>query len=237
MKLPHVLANEASCRVAEKAGFAAGGDHARLVPAARRVQSTSTCTPGWRVGMTAIEHVEIAAGRLQLRPPSPSEAADALAMLLDPDVAAVEPGPTGPGSTSTRRAAWCRRGADWSDGSHATFSVLDADDRAAARQRVAAQDRPRAAGRRDRLPRRAVGTRPGRRDRRARRGDPVGVRRPRPGAHRGLPRTWPTSRPAGSPRRRAIRCEGTLRQSYVYGDGQRYDEHLHARLASDPAAA
>jgi RimJ/RimL family protein N-acetyltransferase len=29
--------------------------------------------------------------------------------------------------------------------------------------------------------------------------------------------------------------EGTLRQAYVYGDGMRYDDHLHARLASDPA--
>jgi RimJ/RimL family protein N-acetyltransferase len=29
-------------------------------------------------------------------------------------------------------------------------------------------------------------------------------------------------------------CEGTLRQAYVYGDGMRYDDHLHARLASDP---
>ena len=27
--------------------------------------------------------------------------------------------------------------------------------------------------------------------------------------------------------------EGVLRQSFVYGDGERYDEHLHARLASD----
>jgi RimJ/RimL family protein N-acetyltransferase len=31
------------------------------------------------------------------------------------------------------------------------------------------------------------------------------------------------------------RLEGTLRQSYVYGDGRRYDEHLHARLAGDAA--
>ncbi|HEU4421033.1 MAG TPA: GNAT family protein [Pilimelia sp.] len=29
--------------------------------------------------------------------------------------------------------------------------------------------------------------------------------------------------------------EGTLREAYRYGDGQRYDEHLHARLATDPA--
>ena len=28
--------------------------------------------------------------------------------------------------------------------------------------------------------------------------------------------------------------EGLLRQSFVYGDGQRYDEHLHARLVTDP---
>ncbi|MFI7022048.1 GNAT family N-acetyltransferase [Micromonospora sp. NPDC049900] len=27
--------------------------------------------------------------------------------------------------------------------------------------------------------------------------------------------------------------EGTLRQSHRYGDGRRYDEHLHARLATD----
>lgn len=28
--------------------------------------------------------------------------------------------------------------------------------------------------------------------------------------------------------------EGTLRQSYRYPDGRRHDEHLHARLATDP---
>lgn len=31
-----------------------------------------------------------------------------------------------------------------------------------------------------------------------------------------------------------FRWEGTLRQSYVYGDGSPHDEHLHARLADDP---
>jgi RimJ/RimL family protein N-acetyltransferase len=34
--------------------------------------------------------------------------------------------------------------------------------------------------------------------------------------------------------RAGFRLEGTLRQSYRYGDGQVHDEHLHARLASDP---
>ncbi len=37
--------------------------------------------------------------------------------------------------------------------------------------------------------------------------------------------------------RLAVRCgyllEGTVRQSYVYGDGLRHDEHLHGRLATD----
>lgn len=28
--------------------------------------------------------------------------------------------------------------------------------------------------------------------------------------------------------------EGTLRQSHLYGDGARHDEHLHARLRTDP---
>ena len=38
--------------------------------------------------------------------------------------------------------------------------------------------------------------------------------------------------------RLALRCgypvEGTLRQAYAYGDGVRHDEHLHARLRTDP---
>lgn len=40
--------------------------------------------------------------------------------------------------------------------------------------------------------------------------------------------------------RLALRCgylvEGTVRQSYVYGDGLRHDEHLHGRLATDDVA-
>jgi RimJ/RimL family protein N-acetyltransferase len=39
----------------------------------------------------------------------------------------------------------------------------------------------------------------------------------------------------------AARCsfpaEGTLRASYLFGDGRHHDEHLHARLATDPAPA
>jgi RimJ/RimL family protein N-acetyltransferase len=34
--------------------------------------------------------------------------------------------------------------------------------------------------------------------------------------------------------RAGFQVEGTARQSFVYGDGRRHDEHLHARLATDP---
>jgi RimJ/RimL family protein N-acetyltransferase len=78
---------------------------------------------GW-ADATGIEPVEIAAGRLQLRPPRESEALEALAMLLDPEVVQWNPAPGVHDEDSAR--AWCRRGADWSDGTHATFSILDA---------------------------------------------------------------------------------------------------------------
>ena len=74
--------------------------------------------------MTGIEHVEIAAGAWQLRPPSAGEAEDALAMLTDPLTVRFNAAPSVVDLASAR--AWCERGADWSDGSHATFSVLDA---------------------------------------------------------------------------------------------------------------
>ncbi len=35
--------------------------------------------------------------------------------------------------------------------------------------------------------------------------------------------------------RAGFRWEGTLRESYVYGDGRPHDEHLHARLVTDAA--
>jgi RimJ/RimL family protein N-acetyltransferase len=72
----------------------------------------------------AIEPEEIAAGRLQLRPPHEGEAADTLAMLLDPDVVQWNPVPGVHDEDAARD--WCRRAGDWTSGTHATFSVLDA---------------------------------------------------------------------------------------------------------------
>jgi RimJ/RimL family protein N-acetyltransferase len=182
--------------------------------------------------MTSIEHVEIAAGRLQLRPPSESEAADALAMLLDPDVVLWNPGPERLDLDEAR--AWCRRGADWSGGGHATFSALDATtgrllgnvslhriDREQQDAEIGYRVAPWARGQ-------GVAT-----------------------AGLGAVSRWAfatldlvriearhavvnvascrVAEKAGFP------WEGTLRQAYLYGDRKRYDEHLHARLASDPA--
>lgn len=75
-------------------------------------------------GKPAIEHVEIAAGAWQLRPPSAAEAADALAMLQDP--LTVRWNPASSVVDLEAAQAWCARGADWTTGDHATFSVLDA---------------------------------------------------------------------------------------------------------------
>ena len=74
--------------------------------------------------MSGIEQVEIAAGAWQLRPPSADEAVDALAMLHDPLNLRYNDAPTVVDLETAR--AWCVSGADWSDGTHATFSVLDA---------------------------------------------------------------------------------------------------------------
>jgi RimJ/RimL family protein N-acetyltransferase len=77
--------------------------------------------------VAGIEHVCLAAGPFQLRPPAANEAADALVMLLDPDVAQWNPAPDVVDIDAARQ--WCLRGGDWSSGDHATWSVLDASGR------------------------------------------------------------------------------------------------------------
>jgi RimJ/RimL family protein N-acetyltransferase len=71
--------------------------------------------------VSRIEHVTLTAGALELRPPRPDDAADALAMLQDPDVLQWNPGP----ETLTLETVrdWLVRGADWADGSFAVWTV------------------------------------------------------------------------------------------------------------------
>jgi RimJ/RimL family protein N-acetyltransferase len=240
--LVHAVGNSASCRVAARSGFAYEGLHRSVLDHGDGVlhdvhvharladdpPGPAAPAPG---AAQPIEPVEIAAGRLQLRPPTDADAADALAMLQDPDVARWNQGPDGLDLDVAR--AWCRRGADWSSGEHATFSVLDATsgrllgnvslhqiDRAEGDAEIGYRVAPWARGR-------GVAT------------DSVAaVSRWAFGAldlvrielaHAVLnPASCRVAEKAGYP------LEGTLRASYVYGDGRRYDEHLHARLASDP---
>lgn len=67
--------------------------------------------------------MELLTDRLLLRPPVAEDAADALAMLQDPETVQWH---------AARRVVdlasavdWCERGADWSSGSHATWHAVD----------------------------------------------------------------------------------------------------------------
>lgn len=239
--LLHAVGNVASCRVATRCGFAYEGTqrqsldhgdgirhdehrHARLAgdPPGRAPAAPADRPP--------IEPVEIAAGRLQLRAPSVREAEDALAMLSDPDVARWNPGP--PDLDLAAARAWCERNADWSAGSHATLSALDAVsgrllgtvslheiDPEQSTARIGYRVAPWARGS-------GVAT------------DAVtAVTRWAFGAlglHR-IELLHAAANPASCrvAEKAGYRLEGTLRASYRHGEAPHEDEHLHARLAAD----
>lgn len=180
--------------------------------------------------MSGIEHVEIAAGRLQLRPPAEGDVPDLLVLLQDPDVRVWNPPPGTVGRDDSR--GWQQLAADWSGGDHATFSVLDATSGRLAGTvslhkinlgqgdaEVGYRIAPWARGQ-------GIAT------------DALSAMTRWAFASIDLvrievchavvnPASCRVAEKAGYP------LEGTLRQSYVYGDGRRYDEHLHARLATD----
>lgn len=173
-----------------------------------------------------IEPVELTVGDLLLRPPDGDEAADALAMVLDPETVRWNPVASVVDLATARQ--WCERLADWSDGDHATFTVLDTGrlvgtvslhkidhDRGGAEMgyRVA----PWARGR-------GVAT------------ASVRVVTDWAFARLGLRRVQLFHAVANEASCRvAVKAgypvEGTLRSGAVYGDGVRHDEHVHARLA------
>jgi RimJ/RimL family protein N-acetyltransferase len=183
-------------------------------------------------GAHGIEPVEIAAGWLQLRPPSEGEALETLEMLLDPEVVQWNPAPTVVDEEEAR--AWCRRGGDWSGGSHASFSVLDATtgqllgnvslhhiDRDAATADIGYRVAPWARGR-------GVAT-----------ASLAAVSRWATAAL-GLVRIQifhAVANPASCrvAEKAGYVWEGTLRASFVGSDRQRYDEHLHALVTATEA--
>ena len=182
-----------------------------------------------------VEPVELTSedGRLLLRPPRRSEAAAALSMLRDPDVALWNPAPAVVDVASARD--WCDRGADWAAGGHATFSIVDATDPSTYLGNVSLfelhLDPAHAQG--------SIGYR-------------VAPAHRRKGVATAALRTataWAfrdvrlfrlqlfhavDNRSSCSVAERGgYQLEGVLRSGATYGDGLRYDEHLHARLAND----
>ena len=173
----------------------------------------------------------IETGRLVLRPPRADEAADVLEMLRDPDVRRWNPAPAVVDLDSA--ADWSRRGADWSAGDHATFSIVEAGsgaylgvvsvhsiDPAQSDAEIGYRVTPRARGR-------GVAT--------------EAVAAASAWAFSNLPLARiELAHAVDNPSSCAVALragyplEGLLRSSFVYGDGRRYDEHLHARLATDP---
>ena len=242
LELIHDVENVGSCGVATRSGFALEGVErgALWYPDGRvsdqhRHGVLATDPPGRAAGgrpATGIEHVEIAAGAWQLRPPSAGEAEDALAMLTDPLTVRFNAAPRVVDLASAR--AWCERGADWSDGSHATFSVLDATTgRLAGNISLWQVDRHR-----QRTASIGYRTAPWARGQGVATAGVGAVTRWAFGAL-GIERiALPHSVDNVASCRVAEKCgylaEGVTRAAYREPDGSRDDEHLHARLSTDP---
>jgi len=177
-----------------------------------------------------IEPVELTVGGLLLRPPDARDAADALAMVTDPESAVWNPAPAIVDVETARD--WCKGLSDWSSGDHATFSVLDADsgrllgnvslhkiDPDQSIAEMGYRVGPWARGR-------GVGT------------ASVRVVTDWAFARLGLHRVQLYHAVANVASCRVATKAGylneaTLRSAAVYGDGRRHDEHLHGRLKED----
>ena len=173
----------------------------------------------------------IVTDRLLLRPPMAIDAAGAWEMLSDADCRRWNPARSVVDLASAAR--WCADLADWSGGDHASWSVLDRQTEAflgtvsvhsvnpsQADAEIGYRVSPKARGR-------GIAT--------------EAVTAATVWAFENLslvrielahavanPASCAVALRAGYP------VEGLLRASFVYGDGRRYDEHLHARLVSDP---
>jgi RimJ/RimL family protein N-acetyltransferase len=181
----------------------------------------------------AIEHVEIAAGAWQLRPPHPREAEDALAMLADPLTRQWNDAEDVVDLATARE--WCERGADWSDGRHATFSVLDATTGRLAGNVSLWQidlERTRSAWVGYRTAPWARGQGVATTALLALTGwafGAVGIERI------SLPHTVGNDASCRVAEKAGYRLEGVMRGAWREPDGTRLDDHLHARLNTDPS--
>ena len=172
---------------------------------------------------------------LVLRPPAEEDAAAAYELLNDPDVKLWNPGRECPDLETA--AAWCRSGADWSDGSHATWHAvhpdtgamlgnvslfaIDTDDRVAKiGYRVMPSARGRGVARQmvDAVTRWAFESR--------------GLMRVQ------LEHSVPNVASCRVAEAAGFVLEGTARSAYaVPGTERREDAHIHGRLPTDPGLA
>jgi len=250
VNLQHAVGNEASCRTALACGFSAEGlirsvipagddrfddahQHGRLAgdPAGPLpIESEHGGSGSTGASRAAVTPTELVAGRLQLLVPDPDrDAADVVAACADPEIARWNAGPT----DLAAGRAWCMRRADWSDGTHASWIVREATGGAlvgavSINQVIAAQLAcdigywvARAA--------RGQGVASGSVAAATRFGfEAMGLRRIQLYHAVENVASCRTATSAGYAQ------EGLLRQSFRYGDGEFHDEHMHARLVTDP---
>jgi RimJ/RimL family protein N-acetyltransferase len=179
-----------------------------------------------------LEPVEIVVGRYRLRPPSPREAGDVLAMAEDREIRLWN-GLAEVGDEESART-WCERWSGWNGGTSALWGVFDAveakvlgtislfeiDMRNSCAEigyRVApwARGQGVATTALMSVANWAFGT--------------LGLTRLQ------LMHGLENRASCRVAEKSGFVLEGVLRSSYRYGDGELHDEHLHARLASDPA--
>lgn len=175
----------------------------------------------------------IATDRLLLRHHIAADAEEALAMMQDVETRRWNPAGRVIDLPSAR--LWCAENADWTDGTHATFAFVDAGSgRYAGSVSVHSIDQEHADA--------EIGyrTAPWARGR-GFAGEAVTAASAWAFQNLDLVRIELVHAVANAAscaiaNRAGYLAEGVLRQSFVYGDGVRYDEHLHARLASDSVA-
>jgi RimJ/RimL family protein N-acetyltransferase len=182
----------------------------------------------------SVPAMELMTGHLLLRRPVEEDAADALAMLADPEVVRWNPAPSVVDVETAR--AWCARGADWNDGTHATWHAVDrSTGRLVANCSVFEIDRDHATAK--------IGYRVAPWQRRRGVGsEVVAAVAGWSFAGLGLARIQLEHAVAnvGSCKvawNAGFVLEGILRSASRDGLGARHDDHVHGRLATDPAGA
>lgn len=176
--------------------------------------------------------LELRTPDLVIRPPVPEDAHQAFELLNDPDVRRWNPSRACPDLATAEQ--WCRDGADWSDGTHATWHAVDRETgRMVGNTSLFAIDADDAVAK--------IGYRvlPASRGRGLARQMVDAVAR-WAFAERGLARVQlehavPNLASCRVAVAAGFALEGTTRSAYAMPGGGREDCHIHGRLATDPS--